>query len=77
MSTIKAYAAKLAGAPLEPFEFTPKPLGDEEVDVAVDFCARHNIAPVVEEFPMSKVNDALAHLDSGKARYRVVLKNDF
>ena len=43
----------------------------------LDFCARHNIAPVVEEFPMSKVNDALAHLDSGKARYRVVLKNDF
>ncbi|MFM8810452.1 MAG: NAD(P)-dependent alcohol dehydrogenase [Chthoniobacterales bacterium] len=43
----------------------------------LDFCARHNIAPVVEEFPMSKVNDALAHLDSGKARYRVVVKNDF
>ncbi|MFM8886562.1 MAG: NAD(P)-dependent alcohol dehydrogenase, partial [Chthoniobacterales bacterium] len=38
MSTIKAYAAKSAGAPLEPFEFTPKPLGDEEVDVAVDYC---------------------------------------
>ena len=43
----------------------------------LDFCARHNIAPVVEEFPMSKVNDALAHLDSGKARYRVAVKNDF
>ena len=43
----------------------------------LDFCARHDIAPVVEEFPMSKVNDALAHLESGKARYRVVLKNDF
>jgi len=43
----------------------------------LDFCARHNIAPVVEEFPMSKINDALAHLDSGKARYRVVVKNDF
>ncbi|MFM7375513.1 MAG: NAD(P)-dependent alcohol dehydrogenase [Chthoniobacterales bacterium] len=43
----------------------------------LDFCARHNIAPVVEEFPMSKVNDTLAHLDSGKARYRVVVKNDF
>jgi uncharacterized zinc-type alcohol dehydrogenase-like protein len=43
----------------------------------LDFCARHDIAPVVEEFPMSKVNDAIAHLESGKARYRVVLKNDF
>ncbi|MFM8230640.1 MAG: alcohol dehydrogenase catalytic domain-containing protein, partial [Chthoniobacterales bacterium] len=38
MSTIKAHAAKSAGAPLEPFEFTPKPLDDEEVDVAVDYC---------------------------------------
>ena len=43
----------------------------------LDFCARHDIAPVVEEFPMSKVNEAIAHLESGKARYRIVLKNDF
>jgi D-arabinose 1-dehydrogenase-like Zn-dependent alcohol dehydrogenase len=31
--------------------------------------------PVVETFPMSKVNDALEHLCSGKARYRIVLTN--
>lgn len=43
----------------------------------LEFAARHNIAPVVEEFPMSKVNEAIAHLESGKARYRVVLKSDF
>ncbi len=42
----------------------------------IDFCARHKIAPVTESFPMSKVNEAFAHLESGKARYRVVLKND-
>jgi uncharacterized zinc-type alcohol dehydrogenase-like protein len=42
----------------------------------LDFCARHNIAPVTEEFPMSKANEALAHLEAGKARYRIVLKND-
>lgn len=41
------------------------------------FCARHDIAPVVEVFPLSRVNDALAHLRAGKARYRVVLENDF
>lgn len=41
----------------------------------LEFCARHGIAPVVERFPMSKVNDAIAHLRSGKARYRVVLDN--
>ena len=42
-----------------------------------DFCARHDIAPVTETFPMSRVNDAIEHLRAGKARYRVVLENDF
>jgi alcohol/geraniol dehydrogenase (NADP+) len=42
----------------------------------LDFCARHGIAPVTEEFPMSKANEAIAHLEAGKARYRIVLKND-
>ncbi len=46
------------------------------VDTMLDFCARHQIAPVTENFPLSKVNDALEHLRSGKARYRVVLQND-
>ncbi|WP_439632010.1 NADPH-dependent aldehyde reductase Ahr [Gemmata sp.] len=40
------------------------------------FCARHKIAPVTEAFPMSKVNEALAHLRAGRARYRIVLEND-
>ncbi len=39
----------------------------------LEFCARHNIAPQIEKFPMEKVNDAIAHLEAGKARYRVVL----
>lgn len=43
----------------------------------LDFSGRHAIAPMVEEMPMSKINDALEHLKSGKARYRIVLKNDF
>ncbi len=42
----------------------------------LDFAARHRIAPTTEFFPMSKVNDALEHLKSGKARYRIVLEND-
>jgi uncharacterized zinc-type alcohol dehydrogenase-like protein len=42
----------------------------------LDFCARHDIAPVIEKFPMSKVNDAFEHLRAGKARYRIVLEND-
>jgi alcohol/geraniol dehydrogenase (NADP+) len=42
----------------------------------LDFSARHAVAPITETFPMSKVNDALDHLRSGKARYRIVLVND-
>jgi D-arabinose 1-dehydrogenase-like Zn-dependent alcohol dehydrogenase len=43
----------------------------------LDFAARHKIAPQVEHFPMSRVNDALEHLAAAKARYRVVLDPDF
>jgi uncharacterized zinc-type alcohol dehydrogenase-like protein len=41
----------------------------------LDFCARHEILPVTEHFPMSDINAALDHLRSGKARYRVILEN--
>ncbi len=40
------------------------------------FAARHSISPVIEKFKMSEVNEALAHLESGKARYRIVLEAD-
>lgn len=40
----------------------------------LDFCVRHNIYPDVEEFSLTQVNEALQHLEEGKARYRVVLK---
>jgi uncharacterized zinc-type alcohol dehydrogenase-like protein len=46
------------------------------VNKMLDFSARHSIAPITEEFPMSKVNEALEHLEAGKARYRIVLKQD-
>jgi len=42
----------------------------------LNFCARHHIAPQVETFPMSKINEAFAHLEGGKARYRIVLTRD-
>jgi uncharacterized zinc-type alcohol dehydrogenase-like protein len=37
------------------------------------FAERHGIQPVTERFAFEKVNDALARLRSGEARYRVVL----
>lgn len=40
----------------------------------LDFCVRHDIYPTTEEFKMEDVNDALKHLEEGKARYRIVLK---
>ncbi len=43
----------------------------------LEFAVRHDIKPKVEHFPMSKVNEKLAHLEQGKARYRIVLDNDF
>jgi uncharacterized zinc-type alcohol dehydrogenase-like protein len=46
------------------------------VDTMLRFCARHGIAPTTESFPMSRANEALDHLRSGKARYRIVLMND-
>jgi len=47
------------------------------IDRMLEFSARHSVAPVVETFPMSRVNDALEHLRAGKARYRIVLTSDF
>ena len=40
----------------------------------LEFAARHHIAPQVEMFPMSRVNEAFARLESGEARYRIVLE---
>ncbi|MBQ4855259.1 NAD(P)-dependent alcohol dehydrogenase [Rhodanobacter sp. B2A1Ga4] len=56
-------------------EVSGSPTGSP-VDIArmLDFAARHDIRPQVEMFPMAKVNDALAHLEAGKARYRIVLE---
>ncbi len=52
------------------------PLGSPALTkTMLDFCVRHTIYPTVEEFPMEEVNKAIQHLEEGKARYRIVLKN--
>lgn len=55
----------VGGSPLGSIALTRKML---------EFCVRHDIYPTVEEFKMGDVNAALAHLEAGKARFRVVLK---
>jgi uncharacterized zinc-type alcohol dehydrogenase-like protein len=47
------------------------------IETMLDFAARHDIAPQTEHYPMSKINEAFARLESGKARYRIVLDADF
>jgi alcohol/geraniol dehydrogenase (NADP+) len=79
--TVQAYAAYEAGGKLEPAgekSIGGSPIGGPaEILMMLDFCSRHAIEPITEEFPFSRVNEALANLESGKARYRIVLRNDF
>ena len=37
-TSYRAWAAPKAGAPLEPFEYDPGPLGADEVEITVDHC---------------------------------------
>lgn len=78
------------GAVMKPFEVPAMKLigGDRsvtgsatgtpsELRTLMKFAARAHVAPQTEEFPMSRINDAIKHVRDGKARYRVVLKADF
>ena len=47
------------------------------IQTMLDFASRHKIAPQTEHYPMNKINEAFARLESGKARYRIVLDADF
>ncbi|ULQ48223.1 NAD(P)-dependent alcohol dehydrogenase [Flagellatimonas centrodinii] len=50
------------------------PVGSPQtIRTMLEFCARHDIRPQVETYPMADVNAALDRLRSGAARYRVVL----
>lgn len=56
--------AEISGSPTG----SPSRLAD-----MLTFCARHQITPQVQHFPLSKINEAVEHLHDGKARYRVIL----
>lgn len=43
----------------------------------LEFCARHEIEPITEDFKLSEINDAFDHLENGRPRFRIVLENDF
>ncbi len=78
----------LVGATLDPLDIGVFPLivGQRSVSgspvgspaaiaTMLEFAARHDIKPVIEIFPWDRVNDAIEHLRSGKARYRIVLSS--
>lgn len=48
-----------------------------QIDTMLRFATHHHVAPKVEHFPMSRINEAMDHLRAGKASYRVVLDADF
>jgi uncharacterized zinc-type alcohol dehydrogenase-like protein len=79
----------MLGAVLEPMGLAVMPLimaqrsvsgspvgSPATIRTMLDFAVRHNVEPVTEHFPMSRVNDAMDHLRAGKARYRIVLDAD-
>ena len=91
LGTLKTHGRlHMVGALTEPMEigllphmlFNQLTLGASPVGPPViirrmlDFAARHQIAPVTEHYPMSKVNDAFERLRSGDARYRIILGRD-
>jgi uncharacterized zinc-type alcohol dehydrogenase-like protein len=65
-NTLVGGARMVAGSDTGPPDMVAKML---------EFCVRHDIKPMIETFPMSECNAAIEHLESGKARYRIVLEN--
>lgn len=57
--------------------FSGSPIGPPVlITKMLEFAAIHNILPKTEHYPMSQINEAFERLESGKARYRIVLDRD-
>lgn len=77
------------GATLEPLDIgvfgliggqksiSGSPVGSPStIATMLDFANQHDVKPVIEKFKLDQVNEAIAHLESGKAKYRIVLEKD-
>jgi uncharacterized zinc-type alcohol dehydrogenase-like protein len=87
INTLKAKGRlHLVGAALEPLDIqafsliggqrsiSGSPVGSPTtIKQMLDFAAQHKIEPMIEVMPLSEVNKALAKLERGDARYRIVL----
>lgn len=78
----------IAGLPESDLKLTPFPLINYERSVSggrsgapsdtaamMEFCARHDVQPMCEQFDMKDINRAVQHVRDGKARYRAVVAN--
>lgn len=55
---------------------TASPLGSPTTTAKMlDFAVRHNIQPITETYSFDSLDEAMEHLHSGQARYRLVLKH--
>ena len=55
--------------------FSGSPLGSPATTAdMLEFCARHDLDPITEEFAMADINDAFEKLHNGSPRYRLVLR---
>ena len=79
----------LVGAILEPLSIAAFPLisgqrsvsgstvgSPDTIKKMLAFANQHNIKPIVEKFSFNQANEAVEHLERGKARYRIVLCRD-
>ena len=87
LSTLKPRGRlHLAGAFLDPIEFSWIPLAFGQLDVSaspvgspatiakmLDFAALHSIKPIIQKYKFSQVNEAVTKVRNGEGKYRVVL----
>lgn len=68
MATVKAWAAKSAGARLEPFEYDPGPLGTDDVEIAIEHCGicHSDLSMVEDEWGMTKYPFVPGHEGVGR-----------
>ncbi|MEM7360914.1 MAG: NAD(P)-dependent alcohol dehydrogenase [Pseudomonadota bacterium] len=58
-------------------EVSASPVGSPAVIAQMlEFAKQHNIKPIIEKYRFDEINDAVARLRSGKARYRVVVSHN-
>lgn len=50
--------------------------GSDDMRLMLQFAADNDVKPMIEVFPHSQANEAIAKVRDGSIRFRAVLKND-